>query len=115
MKSQPKNHSDEKYKNFVTRYITTREMIELHLSATKTLIKLASSTIFIPFFRVATTIIGIDKRIVMGTTAYVSLLRAPLRKTCVFTFDLGAVVGFNFSHAQLTIETTKKRIHLIRK
>ena len=109
MKIQPKNHGDEKYKNFVTRYITTREMIGLHLSATKTLIKLASSTISIPLFKVATTIVGVDKRIVIGTTTYISLLRTPLRKTCEYTFDLGAFVGFNFSHTQLTIEITKKK------
>ena len=115
MKMQPKNYGEEKYKNFTSRYLTTGEMLELHLSSTKTLIKLASSTIYIPLFRVATTIVGIDKRIVMGVTGYISLLRAPLRKTCEFTFDVGAFVGFNFSHTQLTIETTKKRIQLIRK
>ena len=115
MKIQPKNHGDETCKNFTSRYITTREMLELHLCSTKTLIKLASSMISIPLFRVATTIIGIDKRIAMGVIGYISLLRAPLRKTCEFTFDIGAFVGFNFSHTQLTIETTKKRIQLIRK
>ena len=115
MKIQPKNHGDEKCKNFTSRYITTGEMIELRLSLTKTLIKLASSTISIPLFSVATTIIGIDKRIAMGVTGYLSLLRASLRKTCEFTFDVGVFVGFDFSHTQLTIETTKKRIQLIRK
>ena len=98
MKIQPKNYGDEKCKNFASRYITTREMLEFNLSLTKTLIKLASSTISIPLFRVATTIIGIGKPIVICGVGYLSLLRAPLKKTCEFTFDVGAFVGFNFSH-----------------
>ena len=109
MKIQPKNRGDEKCKSFTSRYITTREMLEFHLALTKTLIKLASSTISIPLFRVAITIIGIDKRIVMGVTGYLSLCRAPLRKTCEFTFDVGAFVGFNFSHTQINHRNNKKR------
>ena len=113
MKIQPKNYGDEKCKNFTPTYITTREVLELHLSLTKTLIKLASSTISIPLFRVATTIIGIGKPIVVCGVGYLSFIRAPLRRQCEFTFNLG--VFFNFSHTQLTIETNKKqRIRLIR-
>ena len=98
IKIQSKNYHDKQWKEFTVKYITTEESIELVYSLEKIVIKLGSSMISIPHFRSTVTVLGMNKQFVTGGTAYLSLLRAPLRRKIEFTFNFGAFFGSKFCY-----------------
>ena len=96
VKFQPENSRDRRCKEFIAKYITTGDSIEIALSIESTVIKLASCTVSIPRYRVFYKVDGMDKQFLTGCTGYISILRTFLTQKLDFTFTFGACFDSNF-------------------
>lgn len=90
VKFQPENSRDKRCKEFIAKYITTAENLEISFCLERTVVKLASSAISIPRFKLTSTVKGLDQQFLKGATVYISLVRVLLLRKFSFSFDLGA-------------------------
>ena len=86
---QPENPHDKRCKEFIEKYLLTGEHLNVSLSLERTVIKLASSAISIPRFKLACTIEGLNKAFIPRSTLYISICRAVVMREIDLTFDFG--------------------------
>lgn len=112
---RPEDPKRSECQEFIKDYITTDHQLTVSYKLTGTVVRLGETRkVSVPPFNVESSFKGLNKQLLKGITAYISLIRTPYSKRIAFEFDLGEWFTKRSSPAQTTYHDCPQRTLFIR-
>jgi len=107
---QPENPEDNRSKEFIVRYLTTKESIGITICLEKAVTNLTSFQVSLPNYTINCIVIGLGKPFLTGCAAYVSYIQTPLLGEFDFTFDFANPIDSPLTITSIKGEASRDNI-----